>query len=108
MAVLGIVEAEPPKWAGEEGAQDAFEVYAENALSLSVFLSMSTQWQWTGGMESHRCGLNHAVLPLHMDKCSVPRKRRFEVMADVQAMEHSALEVWGKAAEERRRKTPTQ
>lgn len=54
-------------------------------------------------MEPQRCGLKHEVLLLHMDKCRVPRKRRFEIMADVQVMEHAALEVWGKAAEERRR-----
>ena len=107
MAVLGIAAAEPAKWAGEEGDQEAFGIYPENALSVSVFLSMSSQWDWTGGMESQRCGLKHEVLPLHMDKVGVPRKRRFEIMADVQVMEHSALETWGKAAEERRRRTPS-
>jgi hypothetical protein len=77
-----------------------FAIYAENALAVSVFTSMATQWQWTGGMQSYRCGLNHAVLLLHMDKVGVPRKRRFEIMADVQVMERSALEVWGKAVAE--------
>lgn len=103
--MFGVTADAPAKWAGEEGDEAPFEIYQENALSVSVFISMATQWQWTGGMEPQRCGLNHAVLQLHMDKYCVPRKRRFEIMADVQVMEHSALEVWGKAAEERRRKT---
>lgn len=89
-------------WAGEPDEQDEFEIFAENGLAVSVFCSMSTQWLWTGGMESHRCGLNHAVLVLHMDKARVPRKRRFEVMADVQTMERSALNVWNQAAAARK------
>jgi hypothetical protein len=92
---MGIASEAATKWAGDEEWAD-FEVFPENAQALSVFLSMNTQWQWTGGMQSFRCGLNHAVLPLHMDKVGVPRKRRFAVMDDVQVMERSALEVWAK------------
>jgi len=108
MAVLGITAAAPTRWAGDPGDQESeqFEVYAENALALSVFLSMSTQWQWTGGMQSFRCGLNHAVLPLHMSKVGVPRQQRMKVMADVQVMERSALEHWAEVDEERRRRAP--
>ncbi|QJE03041.1 DUF1799 domain-containing protein [Massilia forsythiae] len=110
LAVLGIAVPEQAKWAGEDDEAEDFEIYAENAQSVSVFTSMATQWQWTGGMESHRSGLNHAVLFMHMDKVGVSRKRkrRFEVMADVQVMERAALDVWHEAAaarqEEQRRK----
>lgn len=103
---MGITADQPSAWAGEPDEDGDFEVYEENALAVSVFLSMSTQWLWSGGMETYRCGLNHAVLMLHMDKLKVPDERRFEVMDGVQTMEHAALEVWNKAAAERARKRP--
>ncbi|OFJ49603.1 hypothetical protein BA896_012730 [Janthinobacterium lividum] len=74
-----------------------FEVYPENGKTLKVFLSMSTQWLYTGGMESHRCGLNHAVFLLHADSHGVPRKQRPAVLAGIVTMEHAALDVWAKA-----------
>jgi hypothetical protein len=94
---MGIATAEAAKWAGDSDDQEDFEVFPENALAIAVFVSMDTQWQWTGGMQSYRCGLNHSVLQLHMDKAGVPRKRRFDVMADVQTMERAALNVWSNA-----------
>jgi hypothetical protein len=94
---MGIASDEAAKWAGDQDDEEDFEIFPENEWAVAVFMSMETQWQWTGGMESRRCGLNHLVLPLHMKKVGVPRKRRLEVMADVQTMERSALQVWNKA-----------
>ena len=94
---MGIASDEAVRWAGDPDDEEEFEIYAENALAVSVFVSMDTQWQWTGGMEPRRCGLNHATLPLHMAKVGVPKKRRFEVMADVQIMERAALNAWNEA-----------
>lgn len=108
--MLGITSPDAGGWGGDVGDDEEgeFEIYAENAQAVSVFVSMATQWDWTGGMESHRCGLKHEVLPLHMDKIGVRRKRRFEVMADVQVMERSALDVWSKAAAERQERQSRQ
>jgi len=97
---MGLANDEAEEWAGADAddVEESFEIYAENAPAVAVFTSMATQWQWTGGMQSYRCGLNHAVLQLHMDKCRVPRERQFEVMDDVQAMERAALQVWNEQA----------
>lgn len=84
------------EWAGAEldDQPKYFEVYAENWQAAKVFESMATQWQWTGGMESCRSGLNHGVLYMHADKFGVKRRDRVDVFNCVQVMEHAALEVW--------------
>lgn len=94
MALFGVDVSGVEEWAAEPEHPDVFEVYPENAKACEVFMSMSTQWIWTGGMESRRAGLNHAVFPLHLDKCRISKKDRFAVMDDVQTMEHAALAVW--------------
>jgi hypothetical protein len=96
---MGLDSPEAVKWAGDDGSgeEEKFQLYPENATAAAVFLSMSTQWDWTGGMESRRCGLKHEVLPLHMRKIGVPKKRRLAVMDDVQVMEQAALAVWCEA-----------
>lgn len=94
MALFGVDVEGVEEWVSEPEQAEFFEVYPENALACSVFMSMSTQWLWSGGMESRRAGLNHAVFPMHLAKCGVTKKQRFAVMDDVQTMEHSALATW--------------
>jgi hypothetical protein len=70
-----------------------FAVWPENWLILEVFLAMSNQWIWTGGMESCRDGLNLAALPVVYEGLGVPRKKRQEVFQGLKCMEAAALEV---------------
>jgi hypothetical protein len=70
-----------------------FEVWRENWLILEVFLAMSTQWVWTGGMEPSRAGLNLCALPIVYEGLQVPRKQRPEVFQGLKLMEGTALEV---------------
>lgn len=57
---------------------------------------MSSQWRWTGGMESHRVGLDYGTWKLHLRKIGVRKRDRIAVFAGVQVMEHAALDAWGK------------
>jgi hypothetical protein len=68
-------------------------VWQENWPIVEVFLGMSTQWIWTGGMEPHRAGLNLCALPVVYEGLSVPRKKRAEVFQGLKVMEDAALEV---------------
>jgi hypothetical protein len=69
-----------------------FEVWRENWPIVELFLAMSTQWLWTGGMEPRRCGLNYAALPFVYEGLRVPRQRRAELFQGLQVMEVAALE----------------
>jgi hypothetical protein len=66
-------------------------------LIVEVFLAMSTQWRWTGGMESRRAGLDYASLPAVYEGLQVKKKRRPEVFQGIKVMEGAALEVLTKA-----------
>jgi hypothetical protein len=52
---------------------------------------MSTQWRWTGGMESRRCGFDLAVLPVVYEGLEVGQGKRAEVFQGLQVMENAAL-----------------
>ena len=61
---------------------------------LLVFLSMSTQWRWTGGMDPRRCGLDDSVLKLHFAMAGIGKKVQPQAFRDLRSMEAAALEVW--------------
>jgi hypothetical protein len=71
-------------------------VWRENWLILEVFLAMSEQWRWTGGMESHRAGLDLCALPVAYEGLQVPKKKRPEVFQGVLLMQRAALDVMHK------------
>jgi len=89
---MGLATDETTKWAGDEEFAD-FEVMPENWLILEVFLAMSTQWVWTGGMDPRRAGLNLVALPVVYEGLQVSRKKRPEVFRGLKVMEAAALEV---------------
>jgi hypothetical protein len=89
---MGLSSAESAKWAGEEEYGD-FEVWPENWLIVEVFLAMSDQWIWTGGMESRRAGLNLCALPVVYEGLTIRRKQRPEVFQGLKLMVSAALEV---------------
>nr|WP_295991762.1 DUF1799 domain-containing protein [Rugamonas sp.] len=71
-----------------------FEVYQENWKALLVFLSMATQWRWTGGMTSRREGLEYGAFPIAFEAVGIKKKNRRDIIVDVQSMERASLAVW--------------
>jgi hypothetical protein len=80
-------------WIGVDEKPVQFEVWRDNWLILEVFLAMSTQWVWTGGMEPHRAGLNLCALPVVYEGLQISRKKRPEVFQGLKVMEGAALDV---------------
>jgi hypothetical protein len=74
-----------------------FEVWQENWLIVEVFLAMSRQWIWTGGMEPQRAGLNLAALPVVYEGLEVSPEKRPEVFQGLRVMESAALATMHKA-----------
>ncbi len=70
-----------------------FEVWQENWLIVEVFLAMSRQWIWTGGMEPQRAGLSLMALPVVYEGLEVPPEKRPEVFQGIRVMETTVLEV---------------
>lgn len=87
---MGISSAESEDWIGEQELP-YFEVYASNWLTVQVFIAMSKQWIWTGGMESRRDGLLYQSLDRVYEGLEVRRRDRPKVFRGLQAMEHAAL-----------------
>jgi hypothetical protein len=64
------------------------EVWPDNLLPVSVFISMGTQWRVaTGGV----IGLDYTALPVVMRLVGVPPAERAEVFEAVRTMEDAAL-----------------
>jgi hypothetical protein len=89
---MGLTAPEELKWAGDEEFED-FEVWAENWPTLEVFLAMSDQWIWTGGMEPRRAGLNLCALPVIYEGLQIPRKKRPEMFSVLREMAGAALKI---------------
>lgn len=84
---------ETAAWIGIEAMPEHFEVWEENWPTLEVFLAMSDQWIWTGGMEPRRAGLNLCALPVVYEGLQVRKKKRPEVFRGVKDMAAAALEI---------------
>lgn len=67
-------------------------MWSENWPILEVFLAMSTQWIWTGGMEPNRTGLNLCALPVVYEGLEIPAEKRPEVFQGLKVMEAAALD----------------
>ena len=61
---------------------------------LLVFLSMATQWRWTGGMEPRRCGLDDSVMAWHFAMNGIENHAQPQAFRDLRAMEAAALDAW--------------
>ena len=77
-----------------EEATQPVEVWPDNAMSVNVFIAMSTQWRV--GM-SGPTGLDYNALPSVMKLVGVPKKSRASVFDDVRTLEDSAMETMKKA-----------
>lgn len=69
-----------------------FEVHHDNLRSIRAWLRVSTQWQFAG-MEGVRVGLNYAGVWAWLRAHMRPRLQR-AVMADIEVMEHAALQAF--------------
>ena len=77
-----------------EEATQPVEVWPDNAMSVNVFIAMSTQWRV--GMNG-ATGLDYNALPSVMKLVGVPKKSRASVFDDVRTLEDSAMETMKKA-----------
>jgi hypothetical protein len=72
----------------EEASGPPVEVWPDNVPTISVFISMSTQWRV--GM-SGATGLDYTALPTVMRLTGVPAADRAEVFEGIRLMEDAAL-----------------
>jgi hypothetical protein len=97
LALFGVAPDEAADWIGEEDEPECFGIWPENAAAFRVFMSMSTQWRWTGGMEPQREGLDYTTFDFEIESAGVKKKRRVDVFRGVKVMERAALVAWQKA-----------
>lgn len=94
LASFGVNELDAAEWVDIEDEPEQFEVYKENWRALQVFLSMSTQWRWTGGMASMRAGLDYGVIHHSYEAFGVKRKEQPAMFFAIRSMERAALAAW--------------
>ena len=85
----------------DDPSMGQFGVYPDCWPVLMVFLSMSTQWRWTGGMEPRRCGLEYGSLQAVYGAHGTSKKDQARMFSDLRAMEAAALDAWSKATSKR-------
>jgi len=77
----------------EEAIGPPTEIWPDNDLAVSTFLSMSTQWR-SGGFGA--TGLDYTALESVMRMTGVPRKEWADVFHGVGVMESEALKLMRK------------
>jgi hypothetical protein len=92
--LFGVRTAESDAWIGVDDEPVEFEVWPENWLTLQIFLSLATQWHWTGGMEPRRAGLFYPSFGTAWEEFQIPRQKRPAIISGVRTMELAVLEVW--------------
>jgi hypothetical protein len=104
LAAFGIPEDSAAQWVGVADEPVTFGVYEECWTAFEVFMAMAGQWRWSGGMESHRTGLDYPALPIVFDLLNIRKKRRPEIFRDLQTMEFSALSTWSEQYKKQHKK----
>ncbi|MES2126647.1 MAG: DUF1799 domain-containing protein [Pseudomonadota bacterium] len=94
MALFGVAGDAVAEWCGSANEPALFEVWPENEKALDVFLSMSTQWRWSGGMQSQRVGLDFTTFELELKSAGIKSKQAHTIFGDIKRMERAALKVW--------------
>jgi len=74
----------------------AFELWEEHAETLGVFLACGTQWNHAG-MTGLRTGLHYPSVESVL-RLTVSTERHPEVFAQLQRMEHAALQEFSRQA----------
>ncbi|HYD12737.1 MAG TPA: DUF1799 domain-containing protein [Allosphingosinicella sp.] len=82
----------------EAPSDDRCEIWPDQADAVALFLSMESQWRWTGaGMAgAFRTGLDYSALPVVAEAIGV--KPSPEIIADLRIMEGEAVAVWARRA----------
>lgn len=74
-----------------------FEIHEDNWLSFQLFTGLKTQWQIIAGFDRpYYTGLNYPAVDSFFNLLSIPKKQRPALLADIQIMEQTALEVFNK------------
>ena len=68
--------------------QAADGIYPDNALTVSVFMDMMTQWRFG---PAGATGLDYTALPIVLRLREVPRTERQDIFDGIQTMERAAL-----------------
>jgi hypothetical protein len=95
----GIASEEVDAWLSGDDEMDEFEVWPDNWPTVQAFLAISTQWHWTGGMESRRAGLFYPSLDPVYEGLGIRKKKRPAIFRGLQTMEHAALAEFAKMAQ---------
>lgn len=89
-----------------------FFLWPENAQSFELFCAVQTQWDsrivgvaafGVGSMRSEVCGLKYPGVDVVL-RHRVERKRRAEVLSDIQIMERAALDEFAAAMSKKKRR----
>jgi len=75
-----------------------FEVWPENTDSLQLFLAMTTQWRWSGGMASQRVGFDYNAISIVREGLELKADVFPRCFSDLRAMEGAVLGEFNKAA----------
>lgn len=79
-------------------ADEHFEVWPENWLTLEVFIACQTQWRYLSGMSVEKTGLDYTAVTALMNAWGVEDTR--EVFDGVRLVEATVLSVWAGVEEE--------
>lgn len=91
MAAFGLQESDYP------AAPDVIEVWPENWDAVRAFCAVATQWR--SGMGG-ATGLDYTAVISYLRERFRSRKRRNELLDQIQIMEAEALDVMREAAEQ--------
>lgn len=105
MKVLGISDeiADAPR--EDEVEEEGYEVWADNLLTLRVFLRLESKWNVVAASDGEmvRTGIWWPNIEGALRTMNgVPKRAWPEVVADLESMESAALQVMNKARQARR------
>lgn len=91
--MLGINPEAARAWIGDEfDEEETFPVWPDNWPTLTLFLTLQTQWRIVHSMGGGAwTGLDYAAAGATMDMLDVPRRERGELFAGLCLMERAAL-----------------
>lgn len=90
---MGVEITDLPEASAEP---EAFEVMAQNADSLQLWLAVETQWRLAIGLGgSSWLGLDYSAVDVVLRRVGLSKARANEVFGDLMVMEAAALSTFG-------------
>ena len=74
-------------------ADDTFGVWQDNWQAVQLFTVLSTQWRYSGGMQSIPVGLDYTAVSAVFTMHEVKRRHQADLLAQLRVMEAEALNV---------------